>query len=712
MPIAPALLRFVDDELALAPALIERTLGGTMHLLRGSQDDPMAAAERANALGLVGALGTHVAAAERAFVEALREGVREALKDQHGHALDEFDAAGPSLELMDESRVEVDIEISRAIQLIDTTAEWELRELQTFTSTLVGQTHVSAESNPFRPQVYASALWQAACAVSPLPMHRTQLLRTASGVAAGLLKNAWAAASTRLESQGVQPGIYRSIVINAGTPTRQGVPLPSVDNPSTMAGLLSSMPGGSSAMQVSVANAAIPMGMLMGQASFSPVSPLLERALAQLDAMLLSPDTTPATFRAQRSALLDAAGSAPERQVVELVSRVFDAIAADPQLSPAHAALLARLRASALRVALRDPEMPATTRHVVWQFLDRVGELGAAEPKPGDPRATTLLSLCNALAQQLAGAAMPDAAGYRRALKQLDSLLATQLQSQLQAAQPAAQSLHEAEHRELLTQRLAQRLTEQMAPLRPSQSIRRFLTTTWSRVLAECIARDGEQADSTRACIKLVDDLLWSVQLPDHPKSRQRLIVLLPVILKRLRDGMALINVPVAEQERVFSELMTIHTEALRPSHRTEDRPLTPEEIVQRMREEVLPPSTGHGAFRDSLIDLGSMETVPAALLPNEPTPVEDSRRRVAALAIGSRLRLFIRGRWNRVQLLWRSEKGLFFLFAGEATARTHSISLGALERLAGAGLMRPLEERTLVQRALDTVMIDAGRRT
>ena len=66
---------------------------------------------------------------------------------------------------MDESRVEVDIEISRAMQLIDTTAEWELRELQTFTSTLIGQTHVSAESNPFRPLVYATALWDAACAV-------------------------------------------------------------------------------------------------------------------------------------------------------------------------------------------------------------------------------------------------------------------------------------------------------------------------------------------------------------------------------------------------------------------------------------------------------------------------------------------------------------------------------------------------------------------
>ena len=28
--------------------------------------------------------------------------------------------------------------------------------------------------------------------------------------------------------------------------------------------------------------------------------------------------------------------------------------------------------------------------------------------------------------------------------------------------------------------------------------------------------------------MKTVDDLLWSLQLPDHPQSRQRLIALLP----------------------------------------------------------------------------------------------------------------------------------------------------------------------------------------
>ena len=48
-------------------------------------------------------------------------------------------------------------------------------------------------------------------------IQRAIVLRTSAGVAAGLLKNAAAAASTRLESQGVEPGLYRTVVLPSGS---------------------------------------------------------------------------------------------------------------------------------------------------------------------------------------------------------------------------------------------------------------------------------------------------------------------------------------------------------------------------------------------------------------------------------------------------------------------------------------------------------------
>ena len=216
MAVAPLLQRFVEDELARSTALIERCLTGTLQLLRQHRDG-LTSSEREHHFVLVEALQQGGTRYRTTFLEALRDGVQRELDTREPGAgrADAGETAG--LELMDESRVEVDIEISRAMQIIDSTAEWELRELQTFTSTLCGQQHVSAESNPLRPLVYATALWKAAAALVPVQAQQAILLRVSSGVIAGLLKTAWAAASTRLESQGVEPGIYRTVLLAPGS---------------------------------------------------------------------------------------------------------------------------------------------------------------------------------------------------------------------------------------------------------------------------------------------------------------------------------------------------------------------------------------------------------------------------------------------------------------------------------------------------------------
>ena len=196
------LLKFVDDELARSAAMIERCVTGTLALLRDPRD-ALASGERERQFEIVEALQRQGARYQARFLEALREGVQRELAAQEGHAGPGASAAPATLELMDESRVEADIEISRAMQLIDSTAEWERRELQTFTSTLCGLQHVSEDSNPLRPIVYGTALWEAACAILTAPGPRTTLLRVSAGVLAGLLKTAWAAASSRLEAAGV-----------------------------------------------------------------------------------------------------------------------------------------------------------------------------------------------------------------------------------------------------------------------------------------------------------------------------------------------------------------------------------------------------------------------------------------------------------------------------------------------------------------------------
>ncbi len=724
----PLYQRFVEGELALAPALVVRVLAGTTQLLGPSKDSGASAGERSHHSEIVKALQREAGLFEKTFIESLGKRVREEIDGPREAGFPEARTVLGALELMDEARVEVDIEISRAMQLIDTTAEWELRELQTFTSTLVGQNHVNAESNPFRPLVYASALWDATCAVVNSQIQRTIVLRTAAGVIAGLLKNAWAAASTRLESAGVQPGTYRTVILPSGAGFgRFAAPEP--PRPGALSALLPSMPGAAYGStrgrdESAVAAAASDVGATPAVRSDGTPrrNPELEQALLRLDellrhlpseASLAGARGTPGGTRLEqhRAALIASASEPIDRQVIELATRLFESMLADSQLPGAFKPLIARMQIAVLRVVLAENAVLDSYDHPVWRLIDRIGEVSLGYSRIEDPRLSGFLSFASAVAEEMAGAGTPDTALFRKGLNRVDVYLSEQLQGQLRAAQASVDALQLSERREILQQHLAQRLTDQMVQVRTTPTIRRFVTSTWAQVIAEDMLTKGEQSEATMSNLKTVDDLLWSLKIPDHPQSRQRLLQLLPGLLHRLRVGMELVALALPEQHAVLNELMTIHTEALRPGTKASGA-LTPEEIVQSMRDEVLP-ETPARSFSDSVIDLSSMETVPAEHLPSTGERTEDdSSQRVEALRAGDRLRIFLQGRWSRAQLLWRSDRSLFFLFAGESPTRTHSITRRALERLSSAGLIQALEPRSLVQRSVERMMRDLSPRT
>ena len=721
MPIAFLLQQFVDDELDRSAAFVSRVLAGTMQLLRESKDSGLTASERSHCVELLAALQKQADLYQNTFNESLRSLVAEELKSGPGNLVPDPRSAFGGLELMDETLVDVDIEISRAMQLIDTTAEWELRELQTFTSTLIGQPHVSAESNPIRPLVYATALWQAACAVATAQAQRATLLRLSAGVAAGLLKSAWAAACARLESHGVVPGVYRTVVL----PGDGGGRAPAIDitRPGALGGLLSRMPGGSPGEgRLAEAPSGSDQPGRTDRGGVFAQSPEFEEALLRLDELLrhlpfentgsLQPSVgSAARLGAHRSALVASVSAAGDRQVIELLSRIFETILSDPALPAGFRPVIARMQVASLRVALQDPAMMDSHNHAVWHLMERIGDASVAYSQPDDPRLIGLQSFCHSIAEEIARTPVPDASLFRRALNRIDGFMAEQFQAHLRAAQSAVSALEMAERRGVLEQHLTQRLADQMAAIRTTPGVRRFVTGGWSRVLAEAILRFGDDAELTDVYLKTVDDLLWSLQIPDHPQSRQRLLALLPVLLQRLRAGMELIALPLPEQQGVLDELVAIHAEALRPGGRGSTAALTPEEIVQRMREEVVPESPGPRPFSDSVIDLSSMDTVPAELLATGDDVTDELGKRVENMRAAERMRMFIHGRWTRSQLLWRSDQGQFFLFAGDGATSTYSITRRALERLSAAGLLCAPESKPLLQRAVDHLMRELSPR-
>jgi hypothetical protein len=221
-------------------------------------------------------------------------------------------------------------------------------------------------------------------------------------------------------------------------------------------------------------------------------------------------------------------GETVDRQIIELLSRLFETILSDRALPSGLHAVIARLQVSALRIALLDPSMLDAYDHPVWVLMDRIVGASTAYPHAADPRLAALLKFCESLVSDMAAEPVQDSALYRRALARLNAFLEEQLKQQQQAAQATVDALRRAEQAELMQRTLSARLVEQMTSIQVSSVIRRFVIHSWARILTESVLRFGDQSPETTGYLKTADDLLWSLKLPSHPQSRQRLIALLP----------------------------------------------------------------------------------------------------------------------------------------------------------------------------------------
>ena len=474
-----------------------------------------------------------------------------------------------------------------------------------------------------------------------------------------------------------------------------GEPIYDVTRAGALENLLSQMPGGSTDEPLS------------RHRSIDGPGPALADALNELEAALraMPPAGDAGTpwpqLRDRRDALLAATDEPLDRRIVELMSRLFEAALRDPRLPPAFRRVVARLQASAVHVALVDATLLTQHDHPVWRLLNRIASAAETYTRPSDPRLAAMRAFCDTLVDDVARASVQDAVLYKQATMRLDAFLGEQLREQQRRARPAADTLARIEQRDATELHLSSLLAEQLEPTGATPAVRHFITTAWAKVLAQAMQEHGEKAQPTLAVLRTTDDLLWSLHPPDHPQGRKRLVAMLPGLLQRLREGLASIGMPAPEQQLIFDQLMAVHTEVLRPARRAAqpDDGLTPEQIVQRLREERVWAPSSRPPFSDSVIDLPGAET---AWHDTGRPPGHDI---IDTMRPGDRQRVLSGGRWTRVQLLWRSERGGYFLFAGTDPSRTHSLTRSALLRMADAGSITPLDDVSLVQRAVDSLM-------
>lgn len=707
-----AFRQHVNSLLARSPELAQRVVEQVQATLRSSNTDITLAQDRNLHFLVSEALQSHRAKFENALIQHIQSCVQSSDKVSSSGSFKLGELRLDQLTLVDEDQAEKEIEISRTVQLIDLTAEWELRELQSFTSVLQGEAALRPQTNPFRPAVYARALSAAARELPLTPNERAMLLRLSGKALALQLKKVYAEACEGLRQQGFKPMPYKAVTTPRRALPHSGV---NIAQPGALQSLLERLP----------ASMQLPQRHLASHAQEGAAQPFVASAKASgtpsLTFQSLPEPPNYAHFGVDASTSNQTAGAtANEEQLLALLTRLFAQMRVDDELQPAVKTMIGQLQPAVMRMAQYDPSILRSAQHPAWRLINQLASYASGYAETDIAGLNNFINFIQPRIDQLVPAPGPTLDQFQNTLDDVQQFVEQQSQTQLQATPQTVAQLQEADQRLALRPIMAQQIEQQLQGVKLKPSIKAFLLGPWADVLAQAMSTSGADGDNAQLMMATVDDLIQSLQRPRTLDEREALKRSLPSLVSRLQRGMASIEMPQEQQDGILKELMGIHGHHMlaTPKAAKATEP-TAAELVQQMRDEMTEDEDPRQTHEHQEADrskkgmdtnIGTLPTVPMLYgdeTPDELPDIATPQEWVQALQKGMWCKLFLQGQWTTAHLLWISDNRQFFMFTSNKAGGVHSMTHRALERLRAEGLATNLEDRSLMQRAVDSMLQD-----
>ncbi|TFY98102.1 DUF1631 family protein [Ramlibacter rhizophilus] len=210
-----------------------------------------------------------------------------------------------------------------------------------------------------------------------------------------------------------------------------------------------------------------------------------------------------------------------------------------------------------------------------------------------------------------------------------------------------------AEQRRATAEQLVIELVQRPDLREAPEPVQDFLLQVWPLVLAHARLTSPTPEHDPGAFMALVPRLLWSVRRDSILRRPGRLVAMIPELLGRLREGLALIGREPAACRTFFRALEALHRPALQLC------------ASRRQNQLFFAPDP-----QDSLLEG-----------PPAPHPL-------LRLRAGRYLFLYSGGRWQKVRLDWVDPRGRQFMFSGEQ-GDAHAMTRRILSRLLAEDLIR-----------------------
>ena len=249
---------------------------------------------------------------------------------------------------------------------------------------------------------------------------------------------------------------------------------------------------------------------------------------------------------------------------INLVAMLFQFILDDRNLAAPMKALIARLQIPLIKVAMLDKNFFSKGGHPARKLLNEIANASLGWI-PGsnidrDPLYNKVSEIVNRLLNEFEGdtgifhEVLADFVAFIEVDKRRTSLVE---QRTVNAEDGKAKS-------EIARNKVQALLNEKVAGKSLPKVVITLLEEAWSNVMFLICLKDGEDSKNWQDAVRVVDELLWSVEPMQSTETRQRLLKLVPNLLKNLRAGLTKIGYNPFDMNKLFADLEAIHLTQLK----------------------------------------------------------------------------------------------------------------------------------------------------
>jgi hypothetical protein len=411
-----------------------------------------------------------------------------------------------------------------------------------------------------------------------------------------------------------------------------------------------------------------------------------------------------------------------DKLTIELVGMLFDHVMQDKQVPAEIKARISRLQFPVLKAALMDAAFFASSAHPARKLIDRIAGTSAGWEPYGDDNQKYLKEVERVIAEILKKFET-DLSVFEKVYAEFDRFVSDIAPEDSDPVARAKKALEAAEKHEILTINTTIQVRRAFERVDLEPYIKEFLLGAWVKVLVAATVRSETQPGFAKSFRDVIHELVWSVQPKASTEDRNKLVKMIPGMVRVLRDGLGLINQSERERDQFFSQLMESHAMAVKPVDQAtyiKSSLLTSElraKIDGMQLSGVFPVTTVPGGIRVStgLIMRAAQEHQAEIQMPDPLTdiarldPVEDARvqEEIGRWQRGNWFKLWNGMEFVRVKLRWMSPLRTLFLFAGEHDQKAHVLSSDMLKSYLARKYIEPLESVPLTKRAVDAVVAD-----